>query len=97
MNKARCCVRIALLVVCGKAWNRHPQGWLLLRRYCVKPPDRALRGNVEEGMPVSLTDGQQEQRECIVSAAPLLSSGHSSGHCNNRIFWMEQSSSRQEP
>lgn len=35
--------------------------------------NRALHGNVEQGIPVSITDGQQEHREYSVSAAPLLS------------------------
>ncbi len=38
-----------------------------------EPTSRALQGNVERGIPVSITDGQQEQREYIVSASPLLS------------------------
>ena len=44
-----------------------------------EPADRALHGQVEQGISVSIADGQKEHREYSVSASPLLFPRHTSG------------------
>ena len=56
-----------------------PGGMAHIKAFLREPAASALHGNVEQGIPVSIADGQQEQREYIVSAAPLLSPRHTSG------------------
>ena len=44
-----------------------------------RPAERALQGAVEQSLPVTLVDAQQELREFIVSASPLRQSSRTSG------------------
>jgi signal transduction histidine kinase len=44
-----------------------------------EPADRALHGNVVQSIPISIIDGQKEQREFIISVAPFLSPRQASG------------------
>ncbi|MEO8970294.1 MAG: ATP-binding protein [Ktedonobacteraceae bacterium] len=56
-----------------------PDGMAIIETVLREPVDRALHGKVEQGIPVSIADGQKEHREYIVSVAPLLSPGRTSG------------------
>jgi len=56
-----------------------PDGIANLETLLREPADRALHGKVEQGIPVSIADGQKEHREYIISAAPLLFPGRTSG------------------
>ncbi|MHB8596840.1 MAG: ATP-binding protein [Ktedonobacteraceae bacterium] len=62
-----------------ESMEQTPEGMVNIEILLREPADRALHGNVEQGIPVSIADGQQEHREYIVSAAPLLSSSMTSG------------------
>ncbi len=65
-----------------------PEGMVNIETVWREPADRALHGNVEQGIPVIIADGQHENREYIVSAAPLLSPTRTSGtlHQQERLL-----------
>ena len=50
-----------------------PEGMSSIETLLREPADRALHGKGEQGIAVSIADGQKEYREYIISAAPLLS------------------------
>ena len=62
-----------------ESMEQSPEDMINIETILREPADPALHGNVEQGMPVSIVDGQKEHREFIVSAAPLLAPDHTSG------------------
>lgn len=66
-----------------------PAGMVNIETILREPADRALHGNVEQGIPITIADGQQEHREYIVSAAPFLSPTRTSGPLHSQARFLD--------
>ncbi len=55
-----------------ESMEQTPDSKVVIETLLREAADRALHGKVEQGIAVSIADGQKEHREYIVSAAPLL-------------------------